>query len=90
MTPPAALPTAPMTAAPSRQRVRAGWALALLPAALLSAVVLSVGTGAVHISPAQVLSILLTPLGLPALHPFDEQQAAVLWAIRLPRVLPVS
>ena len=87
MTPPAALPTAPMTAAPSRQRVRAGWALALLPAALLSAVVLSVGTGAVHISPAQVLSILLTPLGLPALHPFDEQQAAVLWAIRLPRVL---
>lgn len=71
----------------SRQRVRARWTLALLPALLLAAVIFAVGTGAVPIAPAQVVSILLEPLGVPALAPYEEQQAAVLHAIRLPRVV---
>ena len=77
------------TSAPalSRQRVRARWALALLPLGLLAAVVFAVGTGAVHIAPAQVVSILLEPLGVPPLAAYEEQQAAVLHAIRLPRVV---
>jgi iron complex transport system permease protein len=69
--------------------VRPGAALTLtvLTGLLVGAVVLAVGSGAVRISPAQVLSILLAPLGAGPLTPFDEQQAAVLWVIRLPRVL---
>ncbi|ADV65906.1 ABC-type transporter, integral membrane subunit [Deinococcus maricopensis DSM 21211] len=62
-------------------------ALIALPALLLASVVLSVGTGAVHLAPLQVLSVLLDPLGVPALAPYDEQQAAVLNVIRLPRVV---
>ena len=71
----------------SRQRQRAGWALLALPALLLLAVIFSVGTGAVQMTPAQVVSILLSPLGVSPLQAFDKQQAAVLWAIRLPRVV---
>lgn len=71
----------------SRQRLRARLALAALPLLLAGAVVFATGTGAVHISPAQVLSILLAPLGLPPLAAYEEQQAAVLFAIRLPRVV---
>lgn len=71
----------------SRQRSRAALALLLLPAVLLLTVVLAVGTGAVHIAPLQVLSIFLAPLGVAPLQSFEEQQAAVLWAIRLPRVV---
>ncbi|MFN4252190.1 FecCD family ABC transporter permease [Deinococcus sp.] len=74
-------------AAPSRQRRRAALTLGVLPLALLGAVVLAVGSGAVAISPAQVLSILYSPLGLPPLEAFDPQQAAVLSGIRLPRVV---
>lgn len=48
--------------------------------------ILGTGIGAVDIAPAQVLSILLAPLGVQWA-PYDEQQAAVLQAIRLPRVL---
>ncbi|MBZ9753048.1 iron ABC transporter permease [Deinococcus sp. HMF7604] len=70
----------------SRQRTRAALVLLALPLLLVGAVVLAVGTGAVPITPGQVLSILLAPLGVSPLQGYDEQQAAVLWAIRLPRV----
>lgn len=81
-----------MTAEPaavpvSRQSSRAALSLVLLPILLLLAVVVAVGTGAVHIAPLQVLSIFLAPLGIAPLQGFEEQQAAVLWAIRLPRVV---
>lgn len=76
----------PATPFASLGRSRATLALIFLPLLLLGAVILSVGTGAVQISPAQVVSIFLTPLGIQ-LAPFDEQQAAVLYAIRLPRVV---
>ncbi|MVN88535.1 iron chelate uptake ABC transporter family permease subunit [Deinococcus sp. HMF7620] len=80
----------PLTAAAapvlSRQRTRAALVLLALPLLLVGAVVLAVGTGAVPITPGQVLSILLAPLGVSPLQGYEEQQAAVLWAIRLPRV----
>lgn len=71
----------------SRQRLRATGTLLALPLMLLAAVILAVGTGAVAISPAQVVSIFLAPLGVSPLQGYEDQQAAVLWAIRLPRVV---
>lgn len=62
-------------------------ALLVLPVLLLSSLVFAIGTGAVSISPLQVVSILLSKLGFATLTPFDGQQEAVLYAIRLPRVL---
>ncbi|QRN94325.1 iron ABC transporter permease [Archangium violaceum] len=60
--------------------------LVLVPLLVLC-VVTSLGVGAVSITPAQVVSILLEQVGLPPFTTFTEQQAAVLYAIRLPRVL---
>ena len=71
----------------SPQRTRAALALVVLPLLLLLAIVTAVGTGAVKIAPAQVLSIFLSPLGVQPFAAYDEQQAAVLFAIRLPRVV---
>ncbi|WP_224248035.1 FecCD family ABC transporter permease [Hyalangium gracile] len=65
---------------------RAKGLLLLVPLLLLS-IVVSLGVGAVSISPAEVLSILLSRVGLPPLAEFTEQQDAVLCFIRLPRVL---
>lgn len=70
-------------------RTRRGRAV-LLPAlgvALLAAVVLNLGAGAVAISPAQVLGILADRVGLDLGVTWTDQQAAVLEAIRAPRVL---
>ena len=54
---------------------------------LLLAFLLSVGMGAVEISPLQTLAILAKKLGLTLAVDFDAQQESVLWHIRLPRVL---
>ena len=61
--------------------------LAGLGVALLLTVLLSVGIGAVRIEPLQVIGILARAVGLELGVRFEEQQAAVLLAIRLPRVL---
>lgn len=58
-----------------------------LPVLLLAAVLLGVGDGAVKIAPTQVAAILAQKIGLALPFEFTAQQAAVLWAIRLPRVL---
>lgn len=71
---------------PTAQGKRAKGLLLLVPLLLLC-VGASLGTGAVSISPSQVVSILLSHLGLPPLTEFSDQQAAVLSVIRLPRVL---
>jgi iron complex transport system permease protein len=52
-----------------------------------AAALLSLGTGAVAIAPGQVLAILAGEIGLRLPWPFEPQQAAVLLAIRFPRVL---
>jgi iron complex transport system permease protein len=72
--------------APSTRSRRARGLLVLVPL-LLACVIAALGTGAVPIRPAQVISILLDAVGLPPLADFTAQQAAVLHAIRLPRVL---
>jgi iron complex transport system permease protein len=69
------------------RQLRAGAVLTLLGALLVLALVLSVGSGAVRIAPEQVVAILLEQIGLTLEVPYTRQQAAVLLAIRLPRVL---
>jgi iron complex transport system permease protein len=62
-------------------------AAAALGVALLALIVLSAGIGAVRIEPAQVLAILLAPLGVSLPWQWTEQQELVLWAVRIPRIV---
>jgi iron complex transport system permease protein len=57
--------------------------------AILSCIVfvLAIGRGAYQIPSFNVIGILLQPIGLNIGTDINEQQAAVLWSIRLPRVL---
>lgn len=80
--PPPPLPVSPRP--PSRMPVRRPWLLPALTVGLLATVLLSVGVGAVAISPVEVFRILGSPLGLTST--VDETQVAILTAIRLPRV----
>ncbi|CAA9551306.1 MAG: Vitamin B12 ABC transporter, permease protein BtuC [uncultured Thermomicrobiales bacterium] len=66
---------------------RAALLLPTLTLLLVAAALFSVGRGAVAISPAQVLAILLGKVGIATDTAYTAQQAAVLWNIRLPRVL---
>lgn len=59
----------------------------ILVPALVLCVIFAVGVGAMSISPLQVLSILGARVGVPPLVEYDVQQEAVLYAIRLPRVV---
>jgi iron complex transport system permease protein len=64
--------------------------LALLPVlalALVAALLLGVGLGPVMVPPDVILAIVLGKVGLALETPVSPQQAAVLWTIRLPRVL---
>ncbi|HEY7730388.1 MAG TPA: iron ABC transporter permease [Gaiellaceae bacterium] len=61
--------------------------LAGLLALLAGAVLLGVGIGAVRIPPGDVLAILLRHAGVDLGVDVDPQQDAILWAIRLPRVV---
>lgn len=54
---------------------------------LVAAVLGNIGLGAVSISPAQSVAILVEPLGMDLGIDYDSRQRAVLWAIRLPRVV---
>jgi iron complex transport system permease protein len=76
----------PIIAPPTRAR-RARVLLAALAVLLLLAVLVGAGAGALHVPVASVLGVLLHKLGLPTSLAFEPQQAAVVWAIRLPRVL---
>lgn len=58
----------------------------LLGGLLVGALLLGVGIGAVAIAPVQSAGILLDKAGIATGIAFTDQQAAVLWAIRLPRV----
>ena len=57
-----------------------------LLAALVAVVVVSLGSGAVRIPPSRVVAILASHVGLGGAG-FTVQEDAVLWSIRLPRVL---
>lgn len=66
--------------------VRPAALFTLLLVLLLVAVLLNVGLGAVGIGPLQVAAILADGVGIDPGVSFTDRQAAVLWAIRLPRV----
>jgi len=68
-------------------RVNGAVLLGCLVLGLVVAVLLSLGSGAVHISPGAVVGILLDHAGFDGGGSFTSQQDAVLWSIRLPRVL---
>ncbi len=76
-------PTAALPTRASRARVL----LVVLAVALLLAVLLGAGAGALPVPVASVLGVLLHKLGLSTSLAFEPQQEAVVWAIRLPRVL---
>lgn len=59
----------------------------LLIAVLFVACIWAIGKGALEISALEVISILLSKLGIDTGIPFNEQQENVLWIIRLPRVV---
>jgi iron complex transport system permease protein len=67
--------------------VRAPALLAGLTALLVVAVLLGAGIGAVPIAPRQVVAILAAHAGLDLGVAYTPEQDAVLWAIRLPRVV---
>ncbi len=64
-----------------------GAALLGLGGLLASVAVLSLGLGAASISPGQVVAILGAKVGVALPWSFEASQEAVLWSIRLPRVL---
>ncbi|KAA5606430.1 iron ABC transporter permease [Roseospira marina] len=70
-----------------RRRRRAGAGLGVLAVTLVGCVVLSIGIGAVPITPLEALSILATPLGFEPLTGHTPVQELVLWSIRLPRTV---
>lgn len=63
-----------------------GVLLPFLGVLLIGVTLLGTGIGAVPIAPRQVLAILLDTIGVHLDVAVTEQQTAVLWAIRLPRV----
>lgn len=66
---------------------RGAGVVAAAAAMLLVAGALSAGTGAVSVSPGQILQLLVQPLGVETGVSADPAQALVFWSIRLPRVL---
>jgi iron complex transport system permease protein len=71
-----------------RRQTRVRYLLFPSLAALLAlALLLNAGIGAVRIAPLQSLAILLDNLGVEAGVSYTQQQDAVLWAIRIPRML---
>lgn len=68
-------------------QIRAFWLLALLALLLMLSVLLNVGMGAVRISPAEAVSIVLARVGVETGVSFEARQEAVLLAIRMPRVV---
>ena len=70
-------------AIPTKKRLLFSTLLALLAVT----VIIAVSRGAYAISPLAVIQVLLAPLGIELDAGATAQQAAVLWSIRLPRVV---
>lgn len=64
-----------------------GWLLPILAVVLFVAFLLGVGIGAVAVPPDVVVAILLSKIGVSVETAVSQQQMAVLWNIRLPRVV---
>lgn len=76
-----------MTTTAARRRVGSIALVASLAVALAVAVLVALGVGAVEVSPGSVLGIVLHHLGIDTGFEFTATQDAVLWSIRLPRVV---
>lgn len=61
--------------------------LALMVALFVATLFANVGMGAVEIPPPEAISILLSHVGLDTGVPFEPRTDAILWNIRLPRVV---
>jgi iron complex transport system permease protein len=68
-------------------RIAGPFALTVLGIALFVVMIFAVGTGAFPLNASQVIAILLSKIGVQLNVAWEPQQEAVLWAIRLPRVL---
>ncbi len=68
-------------------RVSAVWLFPILITILMVVSVISIGVGAVDITPRQVIAIIGNHFGLNIDVVYTQQQDAVVWSIRLPRVL---
>ncbi|CAN5615397.1 iron ABC transporter permease [soil metagenome] len=66
---------------------RHGWLFLVMIGSLVGAILLNVGIGAVRINPERVIGILASHAGFDLGIDFTRQQNAVLWSIRLPRVV---
>lgn len=64
-----------------------GGILPLLALGLAAAVLVNLAIGAVRVPPREVVAILLDHLGLPGAFDYTAQHGAVVWNIRVPRVL---
>jgi iron complex transport system permease protein len=61
--------------------------ITILSILLILVVLIATGTGAMHMSPIQVLAILLEKTGIQLPVSYEENMPGVLWIIRLPRVI---
>ena len=71
----------------ARLKYQRSASISLFVILLLLVIILATGTGALHISPLQVIAILLQKIGIRLPVDCPEHLTAVLWMIRLPRVL---
>jgi iron complex transport system permease protein len=72
---------------PETRRVPASILIPSLIALLLVSIVIAAGIGAVRVGPMQIIAIVLHHAGIGTDIEFTHQQDAVVWAIRVPRVL---
>jgi iron complex transport system permease protein len=61
--------------------------ITILSVLLIVVILLATGTGAMHMSPMQVLAMLLEKTGIHLPVAYEENMPGVLWMIRLPRVV---
>ena len=81
------IPTTQTPAARPAREQRARLLLVALAGLLVLAALLGAGAGALRVPVSAVVGVLLHKLGLSTSLAFEPQQEAVIWAIRLPRVL---
>ncbi|MCW3463109.1 FecCD family ABC transporter permease [Chitinophaga nivalis] len=70
-----------------KQQLKKTGTVSLLSIVLVLVVLIATGTGAMYISPLQVLAILLHKIGIAVPVSYAPAMEGVLWMIRLPRVL---
>jgi iron complex transport system permease protein len=78
--------TKAISSVPIRPKISTLWVGSVLGVLLFVCAVLSASIGALSITPAELLQIVMFKIGLIDVATFDEQKSLVFWIIRLPRV----